>query len=418
MNSRRVSAWLVACCALLMAAPLAAATLLRQAVLVAPAADGARLELELSASAPKPKVFALSKPNRLVIDLPGTSLAKGVKLPQGAGPVKVVRDGVQPGGTLRLVLELQMDMAFKSRTEGNRLIVEMGRAPSAAAVAAAAKPAAAKPATASAPKPAAAAAPAPSTPVRAEHAPRDVGRDVIVAIDAGHGGDDPGAIGKGGTREKDVVLKIAQELARRVDAQPGMRAYLTRKDDRRIDLRERTRLARAAGADIFISVHADSVPRSDVTGSSVYVLSEKGASSEAARWLAEQENAVDRGRGQGDDPLVSVLVDLSQTASIGLSADAAQHVLTQLDRVGTVRKTKVQSAGFLVLKSRDIPALLVETAFISNPGEEKKLRTASHQQAIADAIFKGVLEYFRQSPPDGTYFARLRDERRLVASSP
>ncbi len=415
MISRRGSAWLVACSALLMAAPLAAATLLRQAVLVAPASDGARLELELSASAPKPKVFTLSNPHRLVIDLPRTSLAKGVKLPRGAGPVRVVRDGVQPGGTLRLVLELQKGMSWKSRTEGNRLVVELGRAPAATAVTSTAKPA-----NPSAPAPVAAApaTPAPATPVRAEHAPRDVGRDVVVAIDAGHGGDDPGAIGRGGTREKDVVLKIAQELARRVNAQPGMRAYLTRKDDRRIDLRERTRLARQAGADIFISVHADSVPRSDVTGSSVYVLSEKGASSEAARWLAEQENAVDRGRGQGEDPLASVLVDLTQTASIGLSADAAQLVLAQLDRVGTVRKTRVQSAGFLVLKSRDIPALLVETAFISNPGEEKKLRSATHQQAIAEAIFKGVLEYFRQSPPDGTYFARQREERRLVASSP
>lgn len=413
MISRRGTAWLVACSALLMAAPLAAATLLRQAVLVAPAADGARLELELSASAPRPKVFTLTKPHRLVIDLPHTSLAKGLKLPAGAGPVRVVRDGVQPGGTLRLVLELQKGMSWKSRTEGNRLIVELGRAPAATAVASTAKPA--TPSALAASDPAAA---APSAPVRAEHAPRDVGRDVVVAIDAGHGGDDPGAIGKGGTREKDVVLKIAQELARRVNAQPGMRAYLTRDDDRRIDLRERTRLARAAGADIFISVHADSVPRSDVTGSSVYVLDEKGASSEAARWLAEQENAVDRGRRQGEDPLASVLVDLSQTASIGMSADAAQAVLTQLDRVGTVRKTRVQSAPFAVLKSRDIPALLVETAFISNPGEEKKLRTASHQQAIAEAIFKGVLEYFRQSPPDGTYFARQREERRLVASSP
>ncbi|HWL61279.1 MAG TPA: N-acetylmuramoyl-L-alanine amidase [Steroidobacteraceae bacterium] len=409
MISRRGSPWLLACCALLMAAPLAAATLLRQAVLVAPGEDGARLELDLPASAARPKVFTLSKPHRLVIDLPRTSLAKGARLPAPAGPVRTVRDGVQPGGTLRLVLELKQGMSFKSRTEGNRFIVELGRAPAAAAMASTATPA---------PAPAAAAAPAVATPVRAEHAPRDAGRDVVVAIDAGHGGDDPGAIGKGGTREKDVVLKIAQELAKRVNAQPGMRAYLTRNDDRRIPLPERTRLARVAGADIFISVHADSVPRSEVTGSSVYVLSEKGASSEAARWLADQENAVDRGRGEREDPLASVLVDLSQTASIGLSADAAQHVLAQLDRVGTVRKTRVQSAAFVVLKSRDIPALLVETAFISNPGEEKKLRTPAHQQAVADAIFKGVLEYFRQSPPDGTYFAREREERRLVASSP
>jgi N-acetylmuramoyl-L-alanine amidase len=403
MFSRRGPAFVLGCCALLLAAPLAAATLLRQAVLVAPENDGARLEIELSAApARAPKVFALSGPERLVIDLAGTSLAKGTTLPAGAGPVRTVRDGARPGGTLRLVLELRQAMSWKSRIEGRKLVIELGRAASSqVAQAAAAKPA------------------APPAPIRAQHAPKDVGRDVVVAIDAGHGGDDPGAIGRGGTYEKDVVLKIALALAKRIDAEPGMRAYLTRSDDRTIHVHDRPALARRAGADIFISVHADSVKRTDVTGSSVYVLSDNTASSEGARWLAEQQNVADGERSNHDDVVASVLVDVSQTASIGGSAQVAERVLAQLDRVGTVRKSKVQHAGFWVLRSRDIPALLVETAFISNPGEEKKLRDPAHRQAIADAIFSGVREHFRQSPPDGTLFARQREERQqLVAGTP
>jgi N-acetylmuramoyl-L-alanine amidase len=252
--------------------------------------------------------------------------------------------------------------------------------------------------------------------VRPAHAPVDTGRDIIVAIDAGHGGKDPGARGAKGTREKDVVLTIARALAKRVNAEPGMRAVLTRDDDRYLLHRDRMAVARRARADIFVSVHADSIRKRDVSGSSVYVLSDKGASSEAARWLAEQENAADLiggvSLGDKDDALASVLMDLSQTASIGASADAAERVLTQLDRVGTVRKTQVQKANFLVLKSPDIPSLLVETAYISNPGEERKLRTPAHQTAVAEAIFKGVREYFRGNPPDGTLFARQREARR------
>jgi N-acetylmuramoyl-L-alanine amidase len=253
-------------------------------------------------------------------------------------------------------------------------------------------------------------------PVRAAHAPGDAGRDLVIVIDAGHGGQDPGASGAAGTREKDVVLAIAQALARRIDAEPGMRAILTRNEDRFIPLRERMNIARRARADLFVSVHADAIQNRSVSGSSVYVLSDRGASSEAARWLAEQENAADLkgGVSLGDksNGLASVLMDVSQTASIGASSEAASSVLDFLDRVGTIRRTQVQQAAFVVLKSPDIPSMLVETAFISNPGEEKKLRSPDHQAAVADAIFSGVRGYFRQSPPDGTLFARQRDARR------
>jgi N-acetylmuramoyl-L-alanine amidase len=396
----RTHAFLLGCCALLVAAPLAAATLLRQAVLSAPQADGARLVLELSAAPSQPKVFTLSGPERLVIDLPRTSLAKGLRLPAPAGPVSAMRDGQQPGGTLRLVLDLKQGMTHQTRVEGRQLIVELGR-------------------VAAAPAPA---APEPPKPVRAEHAPADAGRDLIVAIDPGHGGKDPGAIGKDKTQEKAVVLAISRALAKIIDAEPGMRAYLTRSDDRFIALHDRIALARRARADIFISVHADANHKSNISGSSVYVLSTTGAYSEAARLLADRENAADLkggiSLGDKDKRTASVLMDLSQTKSIGDSGKAADLVLAKLDRVGTIRKTEVQNANFVVLRLPDVPSMLIETAFISNPAEEKKLRSPAHQQAVAEAIFNGVRDYFRESPPDGTLFARLRDQRRLVAAQP
>lgn len=371
-----------------------AATMVRQAQL-ASTADSAQLTLTLSAAA-TPKVFSLATPDRLVIDLPATRLASGTRLPRAAGPVRSLRSGMQDRTTLRLVLELSRALAPTVRTAGTQLVIELG-APAAAANAAPTAPVA----------------------VRAAHAPADEGRDVIVAIDAGHGGQDPGASGGNGTREKDVVLAIARALARRVEAEPGMKAFLTRDEDRFIPLRDRINLARKARADIFVSIHADSIRNREVSGSSVYVLSDKGATNEAARWLAETENAADLkggvSLGDKNDALASVLMDVSQTASIGSSMVAAERVLGQLDRVGTIRKTEVQQAAFVVLKSPDIPSMLVETAYISNPVEEQRLRTQTHQQAIAEAIFGGVREYFRSSPPDGSLFARQRETRRGVA---
>jgi N-acetylmuramoyl-L-alanine amidase len=249
-------------------------------------------------------------------------------------------------------------------------------------------------------------------PVRAAHAPPDSGRAVVVAIDAGHGGQDPGAIGGSGTREKDVVLEIAREVAARINREPGMRAVLTRQGDYFLTLRQRIGRAREAKADMFVSIHADSVRDRGVSGASVYVLSDKGASDEQARWLAERENAADLKGGVSlddkDAMLASVLLDLSQSASIASSMYAAERVLRSLDRVADVRKPRVQQAGFVVLKSPDIPSMLVETAFISNAADERMLRQSGRREQLAEAIFGGVHSYFEDHPPEGTRFAAAR----------
>jgi len=252
----------------------------------------------------------------------------------------------------------------------------------------------------------------PPRPILAQHAPTESNRDVVIAIDAGHGGKDPGSIGRDGTYEKSVVFAVARLLADRINSEPGMRAVLTRDRDEFVIHRERIRRARAQRADLFVSVHADSIRDRSITGASVYVLSQGGASSEAARWLAERENAADLMGGVSlsdkDRALSSVLMDLSMTANINTSASVAERVLLSLDRVGEVRKPKVQQAGFLVLKSPDIPSILVETAYISNPSEELRLRTPSHQNKLANAIFQGLYKYFEQYPPAGTRFAQGR----------
>jgi N-acetylmuramoyl-L-alanine amidase len=255
-------------------------------------------------------------------------------------------------------------------------------------------------------------APAPRVdkPVKARHAPADA-RDLIIAVDAGHGGEDPGAIGKNGTREKDVVLAIARELASKINAEPGMKAVLTRGGDYFVPLRDRMRRARAQQADLFVSIHADSIRDRSIDGSSVYILSQRGATDEASRWLAERENASDLIGGVSlddkDNVLASVLLDLSQSASLNASQVAAERVLRQLTQAGEVRKHEVQQARFVVLKSPDIPSMLVETAYISNPQEELRLRTLTHQARLASAIHQGVHDYFYANPPMGTRIAQL-----------
>jgi N-acetylmuramoyl-L-alanine amidase len=223
---------------------------------------------------------------------------------------------------------------------------------------------------------------------------------------------DPGASGRRGTHEKDVVLEIAKALAARIDEEPGMKAVLTRDGDYFITLQERSKRARHAKADLFVSIHADAIANPDVSGSSVYVLSDRGASSEAARWLAERENAADLKGGvkldDKDPVLANVLMDLSQTASISASMVAADNVLKSLDRIGEVRKPRVQQAGFVVLKSPDVPSMLIETAFISNREDERKLTTPAHQVKLANAIFAGIGQYFEGNAPDGTRLAATR----------
>jgi N-acetylmuramoyl-L-alanine amidase len=247
-------------------------------------------------------------------------------------------------------------------------------------------------------------------PIKVKHAPSDA-RDLIIAIDAGHGGEDPGAIGKNGTREKDVVLGIARELALKINAEPGMRAILTRSGDYFVPLRDRMRRARAQQADLFVSIHADAAHDRSIDGSSVYILSQRGATDEASRWLAERENASDLIGGVSlddkDDVLASVLLDLSQSASLNASQAAAERVLHQLTQAGEVRKHEVLQARFMVLKSPDIPSMLIETAYISNPQEEQRLRSPAHQAKLAAAIHRGVRDYFYANPPMGTRIAQL-----------
>jgi len=350
------------------------------------------------------KVFTLDGPDRAVIDLPETHAAQHMAVPGAAGLVSAVRLGHQPGGTLRIVLELKSQVAIHSSQsagpQGRELTVTLGE-PAAAAAAVAAAPAAdAGPKT-----------------VRAAHAPGDGDRDVIIAVDAGHGGVDPGAIGHNGTREKDVTLAIARELAARINAEPGMRAVLTRDRDEFLELRDRIQRAHAAHADMFVSVHADSIRDRSISGASVYILSVHGASSEAARELAEGQNAADLMGGVLADAGAEakpVLLDVAQQESIGLSATAAERVVSALERVGEVRKGQVQRAGFMVLKSPGIPSMLIETAYISNPAEERRLRNPDQQSRLADAICGGVRSYFVANPPDGT---RLKQERRMASAA-
>lgn len=236
-------------------------------------------------------------------------------------------------------------------------------------------------------------------------------RDVIIAIDAGHGGKDPGAIGRKGTREKDIVLSVSKRLKKIIDKERGMKAVLIRDRDTFIPLRGRIKRASGVDADVFISIHADAAVNSRARGSSVYVLSEHGATSEAARILAKRENEVDKIGGisleDKDAVLKSVLVDLSQTATIDASIDLAQDILSELSKIGNVSRRQVEQAGFAVLKSPDIPSVLVETAFISNPHEEQRLKSSKHQQALAQAILKGVRRYFTDHAPNDALLANL-----------
>ena len=234
-------------------------------------------------------------------------------------------------------------------------------------------------------------------------------RPLVIAIDAGHGGQDSGAVGPNGNKEKDVTLAIARELARQVNATPGLKAYLTRDSDFYIPLNNRAKLARTAKADIFVSIHADAAENRGAKGSSVYVLSLKGASSQRARWLADKENASDMIGGvrleKTSNTLASVLLDLTQSGHMKASEDAANHVLDGLKRVGNNHKPGIERANFAVLRTSDMPAMLVETAFISNPDEERRLVDPSYQRTLARAVLDGVDTYFTRQPPPGTMYA-------------
>jgi N-acetylmuramoyl-L-alanine amidase len=347
-----------------------------------------RLVLDLSAPV-EHTLMSLQDPDRVVIDLAAARMDRiDQTWPADQGFVRQLRVGPQANGDLRIVIDLAAPARPRSfsvapnEAYGHRLVVDLAPAPAA------------------------------GPPVVVKSAGDAHGREIVVAIDAGHGGVDPGSIGKRGAYEKNVTLAIARRLKARIDREPGMRAVLTRDRDQFVELRERIVRARKQQADMFISVHADSFRDRAVAGSSVYVLSARGASDESARWLADRENAADLVGGvtldDKDSVLASVLLDLSQGASMSASIAAAEKVMDELYGIGNVTRRGVKHAGFIVLKSPDIPSILVETAFISNPAEEARLLDPRHQQRLAEAIHLGVRSYFYANPPPGTRIAQLR----------
>ncbi|MDZ3823993.1 MAG: N-acetylmuramoyl-L-alanine amidase [Pseudoxanthomonas sp.] len=361
---------------------------------------GTRAVLHLGGQ-PDYKVFTLADPHRVVVDIRGGRLGNGFQ-PQPGGVIGNVRHGRQDSD-LRLVFDLDGPAAPRSfvlspsQRDGHRLVIELDGVAAASA------------------------APVPVRSV-ADAAVAGGERDIVIAIDAGHGGRDPGAIGPGGSREKDITLQVARELKRAIDAERGLSAVLVRDSDVYLPHAQRYQIAREQQADLFVSIHADAFIRPGARGSSVYVMSTRGASSESARWLADRENAADLVGGvtlnDKDNLLATVLLDLSQSATLEASNAVAENVLRSLARVGNVHKNEVQRANFMVLRSPDVPSLLVETAFISNPEEERRLGDPQHRRRLAVAIRDGIKDYFSVSPPHGTWYANnvKANERHHVVS--
>jgi len=350
-------------------------------------------------------VFALESPDRVVVDLSGTRALASLEVPSNPRSlVEGVRYAQRNGNDLRVVLDLRAPtdqhsfVLLPAQGSPHRLVLDLTERPRSV--------------------PVARLAPEMNSVVRPDQM-REPLRELIVAIDPGHGGHDPGAIGAGGTREKDVVLQIARRLAERVEREPGMRPVLIRTGDYFLPLRERISRARAAQADVFLSIHADAIQDRRVQGSSVYILSDRGASSEAARFLAQRENSADLRLGgvpieSKDDSLTSVLLDLAQSGSLEASHSLASRLISEMHRVGKVRKPEVERANFAVLRSPDVPSVLIEAAFISNPSEERKLRTESFQNSLADAILTGLRAYFSTHAPPGTLIAEGRRDRHII----
>jgi len=355
--------------------------------------DYTRLVLELSQPVDH-KVLVLSKPDRLVLDIENTR--KEINLKEvilSASPVKGIRSAARNSNDLRIVLDLKGKPKVKSFLlkpndhYGDRLVIDLY----------------------------------PST--KKQVSKRSVSkktiefaaqkkRDIIIMIDPGHGGEDPGAIGPNRVKEKNIVLAIAKELKKQVNAKRGFKAYLTRDRDYYIGLRKRTQIARKYNTDLMVSIHADAFKKSQAYGASVFALSNRGATSETARWLAQKENSADLIGGDGgvsledkDDVLAGVLLDLSSTASLKASLNVGSRVLKSVGNFARLHKHSVQQAGFVVLKSPDIPSILIETGFISNPAESRRLKTSKYQRQMASAIHKGIIRYFEQTPPPGTLLA-------------
>ncbi len=335
-------------------------------------------------------LFTMHKPERLVIDFKRAHLLNagvGMLDKLNSTQLKGIRSGIRNKHDLRVVLDLKSRYTPSSfllepkGKKGHRLVIDVTDKNKQQAI---------------------------------ELATKKQLRDVIIAVDAGHGGKDPGAIGGLGTHEKDITLQIAKRLKKAIDKTKGMKAELVRSNDRFMVLRDRVKRAHKLNADLMISIHADSFPDSRARGASVYALSVRGASSESARLLAEKENKVDVLFGDvnlnhKDKMVRQVLLDLSLTGTIESSLDIGDEVLRELDRVGRVHKKTVQQAGFAVLKAPNIPAILLETAFISNRKEERKLRSSAHQNKLAQAILRGVNDYFIRKAPPGTWLSESQE---------
>lgn len=416
-------AFLIFGCALLAASAQAAISI--DSTRVWPAQDYTRITLE-SKKPIRYSLLTLKDPERLVIDLNEVEITPqlnelGNKIGNDDPYIQSARVGRFKPEVVRLVLDLKTEakpQLFNLKPVGeygHRLVLDVYPAvPQDALMALAeqrteketvkepAKPLAASQPAAAEPKLQAAATISKPAPEKA--APRtEIGvRTLIIAIDAGHGGEDPGAHGRRGTREKHVTLAIARKLKEQIDATPGMRSVLIRDGDYFIPLGSRVEKARNAHADLFVSIHADAFIKSHARGSSVFALSERGATSASARWLAKKENEADLIGGVNlavkDPYLARTLLDLSQTATINDSIKLARHVLRELGGINTLHRGHVEQAGFAVLKSPDIPSILVETAFISNPAEELRLRDDEYQDKMARAILGGIKRYFAQNP--------------------
>ncbi|MEH6548738.1 MAG: N-acetylmuramoyl-L-alanine amidase [Pseudomonadales bacterium] len=348
------------------------------------APDHTRLVLDLSGPV-EHKIITLANPHRVVIDIPATSLLAGFgDLRLANTTITQIRSGVRNKRDLRLVLDMKQQVkprSFMLKASGknnDRLVVDLYDADSGEATFQVAPAASIK-------------------------------RDIIIAIDAGHGGEDPGALGPGKLQEKKVVLAIARKVAADLKKKPGYKPVLIRNGDYYVGLVQRRDLARKHQADLFISVHADAFSSPKAKGSSVYALSQRGATSASARFLAQKENSADLVGGVSlsdkDDVLAGVLFDLSMTASLDASLMVGREILEEMDQISKLHKNHVEQAGFAVLKSPDIPSILVETGFISNPTEARLLNTASYQQKMAKSIVDGLVDYFESHPPDGSLVA-------------
>ena len=386
------------CAATVLAAPAPRPTTVT-AVRIWGGPDSTRVIFELSAPVDY-QLFQLANPDRVVLDLDNGAFGKGVGAKPGKGVVKDMRVGHYQGKA-RIVLDLDGPAHPKSflltpaAQYGYRLVLDLGTPSD-----------------------------KPSQIVRTIDSDVAHGkpRPVVIAVDAGHGGDDPGARGQGGTLEKNVTLGIAKDLAKLIDAQPGMHAVLTRTGDYYIPLDKRFQIAREHKADLFVSIHANSCPDyCNARGASVWVLSTHGKQSEAGRWLAKSENASDLIGGVSLDnkspTLASVLLDLSQGASMHAAHEVGGDILTALGKIGPLYRNTVQGANFVVLRSPDVPSILVETAFISNRSDERRLDNSKDRQQLAAAVLTGVKQYFETTPPPGTWFAAQRNQRLYPAES-